>query len=178
MVNAGLLHRALDEIGVAGAAMGDIGLGSKLVVHGVPNMDKLLDFLELVGNLHGLGLIEVVGIAADGIGDIAQEVKEAPTATAAVHAGIGRWVPPGHHQGDGPRLEEFHDIQRLVLDHHLVCHTCRHNDRKQGGEGHSHLDQPPERPVCARKGSVTEELVGLENDIINLLFKDVDAEVL
>ena len=119
-----------------------------------------------------------MGVAADGIWDITQEVKETPAAAASVHAGVGRWVPPGHHQSDGQRLEELHDIQWLVLDHHLVSHTCRHDNRKEGGEGHGHLDQPPKWAVCARKGSVTEELVGLENDIVNLLFKDVDAEIL
>lgn len=43
--------------------------------------------------------------------------------------------------------EQFHHVQRFVLHHHLVGHACRHDDREQCRQCHTHLEDPPERPL-------------------------------
>lgn len=134
LVNACLLHGGFNKAGVIGACMSDIGLGGQLVIHGITDVDKFLHFLELVGYLGGFGFIEVMGVTAYGVRDVTQKVQEAPATACIIHASIGRWVPPSHHQSDGQGLEELHHVQRLVLYHHLVGHSCGYDDGEESAK--------------------------------------------
>ncbi len=53
--------------------MGHVGLRLEVVIDGVALVDKFLHLLKLVGYLQRLGLIEVMGVGADAIGDVAKE---------------------------------------------------------------------------------------------------------
>lgn len=91
----------------------------------------------------GFCLIQVVRIRTDAVRDIGQKVQHTPVAAAVYHACVCRWVPPTENDGNRQRLEQLHNIQRLVLDHHLIRHACRHNNGEQGCECHTHLQYPP-----------------------------------
>lgn len=142
-VHAGLFHRGFYQVRVGRAGMGHVSLCLQAGVHRVAHEDEFLRFLELVADLRGFRLVEVVGVRADAVGDVGQEVQEAPVAAAACHARVCRRVPPAQHKRHGQRPEQLHHVQRLVLDHHLVGHARRHDDGEQGGERHAHLQYPP-----------------------------------
>lgn len=146
LVHARLLHRRLDKVGVRRARVGDIGLRLQARVHRVADMNQFLHLLELVRDLRGFGFVQVMGVTANTVGDIREEVQKTPVAPAARHAGICRRVPPAEDERHGQRPEKFHNVQRFVLDHHLVSHACRHDDGEQGGQGHAHLQNPPVTP--------------------------------
>lgn len=123
--------------------MGDIGLCLQAVIHGVTHMDKLLHLLEPVRNLRGFGLVQVVRVRPDTVRDIGQEIQEAPTVSASCHSGVRRRIPPADDNRHGKRPKQLHHVQRLVLHHHFVGDTCRHDDGEQGRQRHAHLQYPP-----------------------------------
>ena len=84
-----------------------------------------------------------MGVGADGVRYVREEVQHAPRAAAVGDAGVGRGIPPAEDDAHGQRPEELHHVQRLVLDHHLVGHPGRDDDREQGRERHAHLEDPP-----------------------------------
>lgn len=176
-VHAGLFHRGLYQVRVGCAGMGHVRLRLEAGVHRVAHEDEFLRFLELVADLRGFRLIEVVSVRPDAVRDVGQEVQEAPVAAAACHACVCRGIPPAQHKRHSQRSEQFHYVQRLVLDHHLVGHARRHDDGEQGGECHAHLQDPPERALCTGKRGVGQKLVGLKDDIIYFLFQKVYAEI-
>ena len=118
-----------------------------------------------------------MGIGANTVRDIAEEVEEAPAAATTCNACVCRWVPPTENDTDDKWLEQLHDVERFMLHHHLVCHSCGNNDGEECGECHTHLQYPPEAALRASKGCVAKKLVGLEYHIINLFFEDIDAKV-
>ena len=123
--------------------MGDIGLRLQARVHRVPYMDKFLYLLELIRYLRGFRLIEVVRVRADTVRYVREEVQKAPVTPAARHARIGRRIPPAQDERHGQGAEEFHHVQRFVFDHHLIRHARRHDDGKECGQCHTHLQDPP-----------------------------------
>ena len=138
-VHAGLLHSRLYQVGVGCPGVRHVRLRLQVGVHRVAHEDEFLRLLELVADLCGFRLVEVVGVRADAVGDVGQEVQKAPVAAAACHARVRRRIPPAQHERHGQRPEQFHHVQRLVLDHHLVGHARRHDDGEQGGKCHAHL---------------------------------------
>ena len=128
LVHTRLFHRCLDKVGVRCTRMGDIGLCLQGCVHRVAHVNQFLHLLELVRDLRGFGLVQVMGVTADTVRYVGEEVQKAPVAPAVCHARICRRIPPAEDKRHGQRPEEFHHVQRLVLDHHLVRHACRHDD--------------------------------------------------
>ena len=157
--------------------MSNIGLCLKIGVHGVSGINQFLYLLKLILYDDGLCLIEVMRIGANTVWNVAEEIEEAPAAATVGNAGVCRWVPPAKDDTDDKRLEQFHNVQRLMFHHHLISHSSSYNDREECGECHTHLQYPPETSLRACKGSVTKELIGLENHIINLFFENIDAKV-
>lgn len=139
LVYARLLHGRLNEVGVGRAAVGDVGLSLQTGVERVAGVDELLHLLELVGYLRRLRLVEVVGVRAYAVGDVGQEVQKAPAAPAVRHVRVSRRVPPAEHDRDSERAEQLHDVQRLVLHHHLVGHARHHDNGEDCGQCHAHL---------------------------------------
>ena len=143
LVNPRVLHRRFHQRRVGGARAGDVRLRLEVLVHGVPHMKQALHLLEAVTDLGRLRLIEVVRIGADGVRYVCQEIQHAPRAAVVADARVRRRIPPAEHDAHGQRPEQFQDIQRLVLDHHLVGQTGRDDDREQRRQGHAHLEYPP-----------------------------------
>ena len=67
LVHARLLHRRLYQVGVGRARVGDIGTCLQARVHRVPHVNQLLHLLELVRNLRGFGLVQVMGVRTDAV---------------------------------------------------------------------------------------------------------------
>ena len=116
-------------------------------------------------------------VGTDAVGDVTEEIQDAYLAVGVVHPCIGRRIPPAHDKRHRQRTEELHHIQRLVLEHHPVRHPSRDDKREEGRKSHAHLENPPERPLLSRKGSVTEELIRLKDHVINILLEDVDTKI-
>ena len=143
LIHARVLHGGLDEVRVGCAGPRHIRLRLQVLIQGVPHVDESLHLLVPVTDLRGLGLIQVVGVRSYGIRDIREEIQHAPGAAAARDTGVRRGIPPAEDDAHGQRPEELHHVERLVLDHHLVGHARRHDDREERGEGHAHLEDPP-----------------------------------
>ena len=122
-----------------------------------------------------------MGIGTDTVRDIGQHIQHTTVEDIAVrdhaaHTGHGIAIPAHHHGGDTQRPENLQDVERLTLDHHLIGHTGSHNQGEQGTKTHADLHDHPERTVVTDKGGIGQELVGGEDDIINLLLKKLYAD--
>lgn len=84
-----------------------------------------------------------MGVTADTIRYVREEVQKTPAASAARHTRVCRWVPPAEDNRHGQGSEEFQYVQRLLLDHHLIRHARRHDDGKECRQCHAHLKNPP-----------------------------------
>ena len=177
LIHARVLHGGLDKVRIGRAGPRHIRLRLQVLIQGVPHVDESLHLLVPVTDLRGLGLIQVVGVRSYGIRDIRQEIQHAPGTAAARDTGVRRGIPPAEDDAHGQRPEELHHVERLVLDHHLVGHARRHDDREERGEGHAHLEDPPERALRPGEGRVREELVRLEDDLVDLFLQQVHTEV-
>ena len=80
-----------------------------------------------------------MGVRAYAVGDIREEIKYTPVAASFGNACISRWVPPTEDDTDHKGLEEFHDVDGLMLHHHLVGHAASNNDGEQCSQCHTHL---------------------------------------
>ena len=143
LIHSGILHGGLDEVRVGRAGPRHICLRLQVLIKGVPYIYKSLHFLIAVADLRGLGLIQVMRIGSDGVRYVRQEIQHAPRVAAVSDAGVRRRIPPAQDDAHGQRTEELHHVQRLVLDHHLVGHTGRHDDREERSQRHAHLEDPP-----------------------------------
>ena len=64
-----------------------------------------------------------------------------------------------------------------MLDHHLIGHVRTDDDGEESGQSHRHLENPPKRPLTSRECGIGQKLVGSEYHVINLFFKEVNAEI-
>ena len=74
LVHTCLFHRCLDKVWVRRTRMGDIGLCLQGSVHRVAHVNQLLHFLELVRDLRGFGLVQVMCVRTDAVRDIGEEI--------------------------------------------------------------------------------------------------------
>ena len=74
LVHASLFHRCLDKVGIGRTRVGDIGLCLQGSVHRVAHVNQLLHFLELVRDLRGFGLVQVMCVRTDAVRDIGEEI--------------------------------------------------------------------------------------------------------
>ena len=102
-IHAGLFHCGFYKVRVGCPGMRHVRLRLQVGVHRIAHEDEFLRFLELVADLCGFRLVEVVGVRADAVGDVGQEVQEAPVAAAACHARVRRRIPPAKHKRNGQR---------------------------------------------------------------------------
>ena len=80
-----------------------------------------------------------MGVRPNAIRDVGQKVQKTPVVPAPRHTRVRRRIPPTDDDRHGERPKQLHHVQRLVLYHHLVGDTRRHDDGEQGGECHAHL---------------------------------------
>ena len=108
-----------------------------------------------------------MGIATDTVRNICQTVENTT---------IG--IPEEHHKSNAKNSQNLQRVERLSLDHHLISLTGSHNDGKQSAQGHTHLENPPERTLFADKRLIGQKLVGLEDDIVNLFLEQLNANTI